>query len=98
MTNDKSYGSITKVSKTPAAIAQSVVRILGKDEVTSSILVSSSQMRPYRIRLSGFPEGLIVSFHGKIPPGFPMEKDPGGAAHDTAESYAEFLLEGGNVK
>ena len=38
-----------------AAIAQSVERILGKDEVSSSNLLSSSMVEPFR----NFPKGLI---------------------------------------
>ena len=43
-----------------AAIAQAVVRILGKDEVTSSNLVSSFRNRKYRTTCFRFFFGMIL--------------------------------------
>ena len=57
MTNDELRYIIAKLSDTNAAIAQPVERILGKDEVASSNLASSSKKKPRApmgFRLSSF--------------------------------------------
>ena len=48
MTNDELRYIIAKLSDTNAAIAQPVERILGKDEVASSNLASSSRKKHLR--------------------------------------------------
>ena len=62
MTNDELRYIIAKLSDTNAAIAQPVERILGKDEVASSNLASSSTKKPRTptgFRLSSFLRHMV---------------------------------------
>ena len=70
MTNDELRYIIAKLSDTNAAIAQPVERILGKDEVASSNLASSSIFEMFdrfeqsnATRMSVAGEGLTEPLH-----------------------------------